>query len=107
MQDPRESCGGSCIRIPDLNAELYPEWASPEVISLSELDGRSKRENEYSVCPLIYDDEPYPCEAGEYWNELACMCFKAASCMMLCPEEDEDLNPLKMCECENKDVIRE
>lgn len=41
--DPVEGCGGSCVRIPDLYGQLYPEWATPMDVSLSELDGMSKR----------------------------------------------------------------
>jgi len=46
MLDPVEGCGGSCIRVPEMYENLYPEWVNPMDVSLSELDGISRRYEE-------------------------------------------------------------
>jgi len=56
VQDPVEGCGGACIRIPELYEYLYPEWATPMDVELSEAVGMSKRwdeQNRFRVCPLL------------------------------------------------------
>ena len=46
------------------------------------------------------------CMEGQYFNALACKCFYAAQCMMICPEKGQALSPASMCECVDQEEIK-
>ena len=55
-----------------------------------------------SDCPAGGEKE---CGRGQFYNELACLCFYAAQCKIGCPE-GEVLDPRETCECVDKDVVK-
>lgn len=50
-------------------------------------------------------DEPQ-CEAGEVWDDNACMCFGLMKCRMMCPP-GQMLDPRYPCECVDVSVVKD
>ena len=65
--DPRTGCG-ECVPAAELNAEIYPVWATPEDMDLAELEGLTKQfedtRTRYKVCPFKLGDKKHWCEEG-------------------------------------------
>ena len=94
--DPTKGCG--CMDYEKLRKTFYPSWATDYDIQLSKKEGFEKYEQlrRIEVCPYI--DNKDKCEAGFYWNPLACKCFSLSHCKMMCPE-GQQLSPTEKCTC--------
>ena len=56
------------------------------------------------MCTAV--DKPPQCEAGEYWDDNACMCFGMMKCRMMCPA-GQMLDPRYACECVDVSVVKD
>ena len=102
VNDPKSGCG--CITAQEAR-NIYPKWATPLDIYNSNQEGFDNivGSEEWRVCP--YYDHVTDCPVGEYWNELACQCFKMASCRIGC-REGTQLSPLSTCNCVDSEELR-
>ena len=75
MLNPRSGCG--CITAQE-DRKIYPKWATPLDVFNSNQDGMDYTvgHEKWRICP--YYNHVADCPVGEYWNELACQCFKMA-----------------------------
>ena len=78
LLDPRNTCG-DCLDKEELRAELYPEWATDEMIEMA-LDAGYARKMDY--LPDDDDTSHWPkcavmprCDSSGIYNALACKCW--------------------------------
>lgn len=89
--DPTLGC--RCAKTTDIREKYYPKWATEFDIQTALMDGYKNFEQEQRirVCPVQKNMDK--CEAGFFWNELACKCFSLARCKKLCVGDGQVLSP--------------
>ncbi len=99
--DPLDAC--KCVTEEELIA-MYPSWASfDDIIESISFKPEPKNEFDYVKCPI----EEYERECtgkNNYWNELACACFKIPEGEVDCPD-NEVRDPFSSNDCIASDVL--
>lgn len=104
---PTEHCG--CTDNKADYYDLFPHWATEDMISESIREGLSQVVVEPEEPPRLVKPDHWPecaeasreCEFGTF-NELACECFSEVFCMLWCGEE-MTLDPTAGCTCITND----